>query len=147
MKKIMLVDDEILTRESIRNCVDWKSNGFIYCGDAADGEMALPLIEEWSPQIVITDIKMPFMDGLELASIVRKAYPHIKIIILSGHDEFHYAQQALRIGVEDYCLKPVGSTDLIELLQKLASRSIPSSFRRKQLPIQRINCSQICAEV
>ena len=131
MKKIMLVDDEILTRESIRNCVDWKSNGFIYCGDAADGEMALPLIEEWSPQIVITDIKMPFMDGLELASIVRKAYPHIKIIILSGHDEFHYAQQALRIGVEDYCLKPVGSTDLIELLQKV-SKQIDSEQLQKE---------------
>lgn len=131
MKKIMLVDDEILTRESIRNCVDWNTEGFIYCGDAGDGEMALPLIEEWRPQIVITDIKMPFMDGLELAAIVRKSYPHIKIIILSGHDEFHYAQQAIRIGVEDYCLKPVGSDDLIELLKKV-SKQIDDEQRQKE---------------
>jgi len=131
MKKIMLVDDEILTRESIRNCVDWKTEGFIYCGDAGDGEMALPLIEEWRPQIVITDIKMPFMDGLELAAIVRKSYPHIKIIILSGHDEFHYAQQAIRIGVEDYCLKPVGSDDLIELLKKV-SKQIDAEQQRRE---------------
>lgn len=122
MKRIMLVDDEILTRESIRNCVDWIAEGFIYCGDAADGEMALPLIAEWQPQILITDIKMPFMDGLELASIVRKTYPQIKIIVLSGHDEFQYAQQAIRIGVEDYCLKPVGSRDLIALLQKVSKQ-------------------------
>jgi len=134
MKKIMLVDDEILTRESIRSCVDWNAEGFIYCGDAADGEMALPLIEEWRPQIVITDIKMPFMDGLELASIVRKTYPSIKIIILSGHDEFHYAQQAIRIGVEDYCLKPVGSADLIELLQKV-SKQIDAEQQQKETAV------------
>lgn len=131
MKKIMLVDDEILTRESIRSCVDWNTEGFIYCGDAADGEMALPLIEEWQPQIIITDIKMPFMDGLELASIVRKTYPHIKIIVLSGHDEFHYAQQAIRIGVEDYCLKPVGSVELVALLQKV-SKQIDTEQQQKE---------------
>lgn len=122
MKKIMLVDDEILIRENIRQRINWNREGFIYCGDAADGEMALPLIEEWQPQILITDIKMPFMDGLELSSIVRKKYPFIKIIILSGHDEFHYAQRALQIGVEDYCLKPIGADDLVELLHKMSKR-------------------------
>lgn len=131
MKKIMLVDDEILTRESIRSCINWAAEGFMYCGDAADGEMALPLIEEWQPQILLTDIKMPFMDGLELASIVRKSYPHIKIIILSGHDEFHYAQQAIRIGVEDYCLKPVSSRDLLELLHK-TSKKIDAEQQKKE---------------
>lgn len=131
MKRIMLVDDEILTRESIKNCVNWNAEGFVYCGDASDGEMALPLIEEWQPQILITDIKMPFMDGLELATIVRKNYPHIKIIILSGHDEFQYAQKAIRIGVEDYCLKPVGSKDLLELLHK-ASKKIDLELQKKE---------------
>ena len=122
MKKVMLVDDEILIRENIRACVDWEKEGFIYCGDASDGEVALPLIEKWMPDILITDIKMPFMNGLELSSIVRQQMPDIKIIILSGHDEFHYAQSALRLGVEDYCLKPVSSSDLIQLLQGVSER-------------------------
>ncbi|MCL6602971.1 MAG: response regulator [Paenibacillus sp.] len=122
MKKVMLVDDEILIRENIRDCVDWEKEGFIYCGDASDGEVALPLIEQWMPDILITDIKMPFMNGLELSSIVRQQMPDIKIIILSGHDEFQYAQSALRLGVEDYCLKPVGSSDLIQLLKGVSER-------------------------
>ncbi|MDQ0193374.1 response regulator [Paenibacillus wynnii] len=122
MKKVMLVDDEILIRENIRACVDWEKEGFTYCGDASDGEVALPLIEQWMPDILITDIKMPFMNGLELSSIVRQQMPDIKIIILSGHDEFHYAQSALRLGVEDYCLKPVSSADLIQLLQGVSER-------------------------
>jgi len=133
MKKIMLVDDEILTRESIRNSVDWVSHGFIYCGDASDGEMALPLIAEWQPEILITDIKMPFMDGIELATIVRQNYPHIKIIILSGHDEFHFAQRAIRIGVEDYCLKPVGAKDLLELLNKVSKQIDDEQQKREAL--------------
>lgn len=122
MKKVMLVDDEILIRESIRESVDWEREGFKYCGDAPDGELALPLIEQQMPDILITDIKMPFMDGLELCSVVRQRLPQIKIIILSGHDDFGYAQRALRLGVEDYCLKPVSSADLIQLLQAASDR-------------------------
>lgn len=122
MKKVMLVDDEILIRESIRNCVDWEHEGFTYCGDASDGEIAIPLIEEWMPDILITDIKMPFMNGLELSAVVRQRMPDIRIVILTGHDEFQYAQSALRIGVEDYCLKPVGSSELVELLHKISKR-------------------------
>ncbi|WP_159067682.1 response regulator, partial [Paenibacillus ihuae] len=122
MKKVMLVDDEILIRESIRECVDWEKEGFIYCGDAPDGELALPLIEQQLPDILITDIKMPFMDGLELSSVVRQRLPQIKIIILSGHNDFQYAQTALRLGVEDYCLKPFSSADLIQLLHAVSVR-------------------------
>ncbi|MFD2877264.1 response regulator [Paenibacillus rhizoplanae] len=98
MKKIMLVDDEILIRENIRECIDWEKEGFLYCGDAPDGELALPIIEAQLPDILITDIKMPFMNGLELTSVVRQKFPQIKIIILSGHDDFQYAQKALRLG-------------------------------------------------
>lgn len=122
MKKIMLVDDEILIRESIRDAIDWSREGFIYLADAPDGELALPLIEEHAPDILITDIKMPFMNGLELTSVVRQRFPDIKIIILSGHDDFHYAQAALRLGVEDYCLKPVSAAELIQLLSAVSSR-------------------------
>ncbi|AEI41980.1 response regulator [Paenibacillus mucilaginosus] len=121
MKKVFLVDDEIVIREGIRDRIAWNEEGFEYCGDAPDGELALPLIEETKPDIVITDIKMPFMDGLELSRIIRERFPSIKIIILSGHDEFEYAREALRTGVTEYCLKPVSSADLIKLLQDVSA--------------------------
>lgn len=123
MKKVFLVDDEIIIREGIRDRIDWTKEGYLYCGDAPDGEIALPLIEEIKPDILITDIKMPFMDGLELSKIVRQKLPSTKIIILSGHDEFQYAREALRIGVTEYCVKPVSASDLLELLQ-LTSKQI-----------------------
>ena len=118
--KAFLVEDEIVTREGIRDNVDWQSAGFEFCGEAADGEMALPLIEACKPDLLITDIKMPFMDGLQLSKIIREHMPWVKIIILSGHDEFEYAQTAIKIGVTEYLLKPVSSKDLIEVLHKVA---------------------------
>lgn len=122
MKKVMLVDDEIIIRETIRECINWEQEGYIYCGDASDGEVALPIIEELQPDILITDIKMPFMDGLELISIVRSRYPRMKIIILSGHGEFEYARKALRMGVEEYCLKPVSANDILGLLREISAK-------------------------
>ena len=120
MKKVFLVDDEIIIREGISKSIDWEKEGYEYCGDAPDGEMALPLIEACQPDIVITDIEMPFMDGLELSKIIRKNMPRVKIVILSGHDEFEYAREALRIQISEYCLKPVSSSDLLEILQKVS---------------------------
>jgi two-component system response regulator YesN len=120
--KVVLVEDEIVAREGIRDNVDWLSVGFKFCGEAADGEMALPLLESTRPDVLITDIKMPFMDGLQLCKVVRERLPWVKIVILSGHDEFHYAQEALKLGVTEYLLKPVGVQDLHEVLQKVAGQ-------------------------
>lgn len=122
MQKVFLVDDEIVIRENMRTCIDWEKEGFVYCGDAPDGELAFPLIEKLKPDLLITDICMPFMDGLELSAIVRKMQPDIKIIILSGHDEFEYARQAIRIGVQEYCLKPVSAGDIIRLLRLIRAK-------------------------
>lgn len=122
MKKVMLVDDEILIRETIRDTIQWEKEGLFFCGDASDGEVALPMIEQLQPDILITDIKMPFMDGLELSSIVRKNMPDIKIVILSGHSEFDYARSALRLGVEEYCIKPISSADLIQTLHQVSEK-------------------------
>src|SRR5512143_348844 len=116
--KVFLVEDEIVAREGIRDNVDWKSTGFEFCGEAPDGEMALPLLQATQPDVLITDIKMPFMDGLELCQIVREKMPWVKIIILSGHDEFEYAQKAINLGVTEYLLKPVTTQDLHRVLQK-----------------------------
>ncbi|WP_159886833.1 response regulator [Paenibacillus puerhi] len=141
MKRVMLVDDEVIIREVILDCIDWEKEGFLYCGDAPDGEMALPMIEELRPDILITDIMMPFMNGLELSSIVRSRYPDIKIIILSGHEDFEYARTAMRIGVSDYCLKPIRAHDLIELLRK-ASDSIDKE-RELKMTLDKLKQSQL----
>ena len=118
--KVFFVEDEAITREGIRDNVDWGASGFEFCGEAADGEMALPLLHTTQPDVLITDIKMPFMDGLQLSKIVRERMPWVKIIILSGHDEFEYAQQAIKLGVTDYLLKPITVQKLQNVLQKLA---------------------------
>jgi two-component system response regulator YesN len=120
--KVFLVEDEIVAREGIRDSVDWAEAGFEFCGEAPDGEMALPLVEERRPDVLITDIKMPFMDGLELCRVVRGRMPWVKIIILSGHDEFEYAQEAVRLGVTEYLLKPVGVEDLRGVLRRVAGQ-------------------------
>lgn len=126
--KVFLVEDEIVTREGIRDAVDWAAAGYQFCGEAPDGELALPLIRERRPDAVITDIKMPFMDGLQLCRILRETLPLTKIIILSGHDEFRYAQEAIQIGVTDYLLKPVSPQDLVAALRKVA-RQLDEEYR------------------
>ena len=120
--KVFLVEDEIITREGIRDAVDWAAAGYQFCGEAPDGEIALPLIRERRPDIVITDIKMPFMDGLQLCRILKETLPTTKIMILSGHDEFRYAQEAIQIGVTEYLLKPIATQDLLAALHKIANQ-------------------------
>jgi len=120
--KVIFVEDEIVTREGIRDNVDWKGNGFEFCGEASDGEMALQLLQTARPDVVITDIKMPFMDGLQLSKVIREHMPWVKIIILSGHDEFEYAQEAIKVGVTEYLLKPVTVKDLHAVLQKIGAQ-------------------------
>jgi two-component system response regulator YesN len=134
--KVFLVEDEIVTREGIRDNVDWKSAGFEFCGEAPDGEIALPLIETAQPDVLITDIKMPFMDGLQLCKIIRERTPWVKIIILSGHDEFNYAQAAVKLGVTEYLLKPLSALDLRNALQKIAS--LLDKERRERENLERL---------
>lgn len=117
--KVFLVEDEVMTREGIRDSVAWADTGYQFCGEAPDGEIALPLIREQQPDVVITDIKMPFMDGLQLSRILHETMPETKIIILSGHDEFKYAQEAIHIGVTEYLLKPLSAQDLQAVLSKV----------------------------
>lgn len=117
MYKAILVEDEIAIRENIADNFPWAENQLIYAGEASDGESALQLIEDVNPNIIITDIKMPFLNGLELSKIIRRQMPWIKIIIMTGYDEFELAQQAIKLGVSDYLLKPVGLRDLQASIQ------------------------------
>lgn len=117
--KIMLVDDEEEVRTGIIEKVDWESLGFQIIADAENGEDALEKIENLEPDILITDIRMPYMDGLQLIEKVKKRFPSVKNIIFSGFNEFDYAKEAIRLGVTQYILKPVNMEELKELLSKL----------------------------
>lgn len=100
MLKVFLVEDETVIREGLRDRIPWEQYGYRFVGEAADGEVALPLIRKTRPDVLITDIKMPFMDGLSLSRIVREEFPKTKILIISGYDDFEYAREAISIGVD-----------------------------------------------
>ena len=119
MVKVFLVEDEVVMRNGIKNNIPWTEEGFEFVGEASDGELAYPLIKKEKPDILITDIKMPFMDGLELSRIVKNEFPQIKILILSGYNEFDYAKKAIDIGVTRYLLKPVSSAKLLEAVKEV----------------------------
>lgn len=125
--KVFLVEDEMVIRRGIKNSIDWEKEGYIFCGEASDGELAYPMIIKEKPDILITDIRMPFMDGLELCKLVKKELPNIKILILSGYDEFDYTKEAIRLGVTEYLLKPISSGKLLEALN-----GVSESIRREK---------------
>ena len=122
MLKIFLVEDEFVIREGIKNNIDWKANGYEFCGEASDGELAFPIIQKTKPDIVITDIRMPFMDGLELSRLIKKELPLTEIIILSGYEEFEYAKEAIKIGVSQYLCKPISGEELLKEINLLADK-------------------------
>jgi two-component system, response regulator YesN len=131
--KVFLVEDEAITREGIRERVDWTAAGFTFCGEAPDGEAALPLLQTSRPDVLITDIKMPFMNGLELCKIMQESLPGLKTIILTGHDEFDYARQAIKLGVSEYLLKPIAGPDLQAVLARIASQLDQETAERERI--------------
>ena len=122
MYKVFVVEDEPIIRQNIRNSIDSDNPGFVFCGEASDGEMALSMMQDIQPDILISDIKMPFMDGLELSRHAKSMMPWIKVLIISGHDEFEFAQEAISIGVERYLLKPLRQQELKEALNSVANQ-------------------------
>ncbi len=122
MIKIFLVEDEFIIREGIKNNIDWAAHGYEFCGEAGDGELAYPMIQKLRPNIVITDIRMPFMDGLELSRLLKKEMPETEIIIISGYEEFDYAKEAIQIGVAQYLLKPINGEELVKEIDAIAAK-------------------------
>ncbi|MFU0828521.1 MAG: Stage 0 sporulation A-like protein [Lachnoclostridium sp.] len=122
MIKVFLVEDEIVIREGLHRMIPWSEYGYELVGEAGDGEIALPLIRKMMPDVLITDIKMPFMDGLALSKFVKKELPNTKIVIVSGYDDFEYAQQAISLGVERYLLKPISRSNFIEVLKDIRTK-------------------------
>lgn len=135
--KVFLVEDEVIVREGIRKNINWTQYGLSFVGEASDGEIAYPMIQDLKPDIIITDIKMPFMDGLELSRLIKTEMPWIKIIILSGHDDFEYARKAISIGVTEYLLKPLDSAKIIETVLKVKGIIEQEQEQKKYLELFR----------
>lgn len=121
--KILIVDDEMIIREGLKNNVDWAAHGVTYVDTAKSGMDALEKCSSQNYDVVITDIKMPKMSGLELAEALRRKSPETKLIILSGFAEFEYAKKAITLNVLAYLLKPVNIAELDEIIDKLARES------------------------
>ncbi len=132
MYDILIVDDEPAARKSLEYLLDWEKHGFQIADEASNGEEALALMAGHSYQLVITDIRMPAIDGLQLAARIKEA-GDVPVIIVSGYEDFEYARQAVRIGVEDYLLKPVGADELAEKLS-----AIKQEIEEKMLLEQRL---------
>ncbi|MBD0380230.1 response regulator transcription factor [Paenibacillus sedimenti] len=122
MYRVMLVDDEVGVRNSIKAKIDWEQAGYVIESEASNGNEALQLLDDGSlPDLVITDIRMPQMDGIAFIQACKEQYPQLKMIVLSGYSDFEYMKSAIQLGVKDYLLKPVVRSELIALLAKLAA--------------------------
>lgn len=133
MYTILLADDEKLELDSLRNHINWSSMGIRVIGNAKNGKEALKIVDEFHPDIVITDVKMPVMDGLEFARNARNIDKNLKIVFLSGYDDFKFVKAAMMVDAIDYLLKPVDINELSSLIDKIKSR-----FEKERLATQSI---------
>ncbi len=141
MYKLLIVEDEDMLREALLAGVDWAGLGYEARG-AEDGEQAFALALEFKPDIVLTDIRMPFMDGLQLSAKLKEALPGTMVAILSGHDEFAYAQEALKLGVREYLQKPVPPEDLVKAVKRLERQVDAARVREHQMSRMRLQLDQ-----
>lgn len=150
MYKLVIIEDELILRKNIIKKIEWEKYGFCVVGEAENGRDALDVIDCTNPDVIITDIDMPFMNGLELSKIVTEKCPMTKIIILSGFDDFRYAQQAVELNVVEYVLKPISSEELIKTLVKIKAQIDADKFKKenleelkehylKSLPVMKVN--------
>lgn len=129
--KLLLVDDEEDARQAVIRRLDWKSLGFEVVGEASNGEEALEMAERLEPDVIMTDIRMPYMDGLELCRRVKKLLPGTRMAILSGFDEFEYAREAITQQVEDYILKPIDAEALAVIFRRIRA-SLDEEIKRRR---------------
>ncbi|WP_261303916.1 response regulator transcription factor [Paenibacillus andongensis] len=129
--KVLIADDESIIREGILSSVNWQQLGLEVVAEAEDGEEALELARKHSVHILLVDLNMPIMNGMSLIKHVREELPDCKIIIITGHDEFTYAQAAIRLDVDDYILKPVNPAQLADVLTKI-TKQMASSLEKEE---------------
>ncbi|NOU98905.1 response regulator [Paenibacillus planticolens] len=135
MYKLILVDDEEDVREGAVREVNWEAIGFEVLEKAENGREALEMVERLLPDVVVTDIQMPFMNGLQLAEAIRERFPTIKLIILTGHDEFDYAQRAIKLHIDEYVLKPFSAQELINILLKVKGQIQEEEAHRENVQL------------
>ena len=135
--KVLLVDDEEEVRNAIEQRISWEELGFEVIGKAQNGVKAMEIAEKLQPDVVITDIKMPYMNGLELARNLKEENPGVRILILTGFDEFEYAKEAVHLEIEEYILKPVNANELSECLKRL--KNVLDKEREEKLEKARVN--------
>lgn len=141
MYQIFVVEDELLIRQSIRNAIEHMQGPYAFCGEASDGEMALSMMQELMPDILLTDIRMPFLDGFGLIRHAKAMMPWLKTVIISGYGDFEFAQKAIGLGVDQYLLKPVRAGELVKAIEEMASRiekdrartALPGGFDRDEV--------------
>lgn len=135
--KVILVDDEAEVIDMIEKKIHWNDLGFEVAGSATNGVKALELVEKLQPDVVLTDIKMPYMDGLELSRRLNQEYPNIYIMLCTGFDEFEYAKEAVHLEIKEYMLKPVNATELSESLTNL--KHTLDREREEKLNVKKLN--------
>ena len=134
MYQIFVVEDELLIRQNIRTIIENMEGPYAFCGEASDGEMALSMMQDLMPDILLTDIKMPFLDGFGLIRLAKGMMPWLKTAIITGYGDFEYAKEAISLGVNQYLLKPVLQAELVKTIEQLAAQIDQSRASRGQLP-------------
>jgi two-component system response regulator YesN len=135
---MIVTDDELWIRERLINSINWEEIGVTVIGQASDGEEALEICKILKPDIVLTDIRMPVISGLEFVQALKESSVNSKIIIVSGYDDFSYAQKAIKLGVFDYILKPVENSEITDIVKRcirqIAQESVGRKFTEEATP-------------
>ena len=131
--RVMLVDDEEEVREAIKRRIDWEEIGFTVVASAENGEDAIEKAEKYDPDVIMTDIQMPFMDGLTMLKKLKAILPDIRSVIFSGFDEFEYAKEAIKLEAEEYILKPIDSEELKTVFLNIKARLDEQAAKRKDI--------------
>ena len=142
MYKVMIVDDEVVVRKGIKTSIVWSDYGIDIVAEAKNGKEALEQLQQHEVDLILSDIRMPVMSGIEMAMEVKERYPHVEMVLLSGYEDFQYAKQAMTIGIRHYLLKPVMADHLIEIIVKLQTEE---NRKRKQVQ-QEITKSKLILE-
>lgn len=121
-----------LAGQDKKNVIDWKAHGYVICGEADDGELSFPMIKSLKPDIVITDVDMPYVGGLELGKLIKKDMPEVEVIILTDNNNFECAKEAINAGFFGYLLKPVSEEELFGIIDS-AAFEIKNKHKERQL--------------
>ena len=133
MYKLLVVDDEPTVRYGLRNYMNWEKYGIKFSAEADDGDTALEAVEQFMPDIVLTDVRMPNMDGITLSKEIRRRYPHMKIVFISGHDDAEYMKSAMKVSAVDYIFKPVNLQELCLVIERVVADLNAESTERRMM--------------